>query len=699
MSVLFIPTVGRKPNNPHAQQVVNLVRTGDVYGDGDQIVLYAGWPKVKDYDGRTHSADVTVLSGTHGVKLVKASSATTVAELRRDAKSIAQAAASTESLLGKSLKLKRKRKLIFEVVPIIYAPQAADVDLDDDEVELAHGEGELIQLLQSETGTLDEEQRAEVQAIIEGAKALGQLADLDPDADVPPVARAFRDLEAVIYNFDATQRSVALTDIRGPQRIRGLAGTGKTVILAMKAALAHIENPDAKILITYYTRSLRDIMERLITRFHRHFAEIDPNWENLHIRHGWGRRNTPGVYRDAAFRHNLSPRSFGDVRGAANPFDAVCRELVDSKVLTPFYDMILVDEGQDFPDSFYQMCFFLTKGDRDEKQIIWAYDELQNVFDVTVREPDQLFGEDDDGQPRISLTRSLPDGTDTNDFVLQKAYRNQREVLVLAHAMGFGVYRETVQMLENATHWEDVGYDVVSGNFQAGSKCVVERPLRNSPSTLDTPQDVKLIDIHGAEDIDAEVEAASAEIRSFIAKGLKPDEIMVVSLDDRAARGYFSRLMKLLAASKIVCNNIINDPYSEPAFRIEGKVTLSTLYRAKGNEAAVVIILGADAANLATRKGRNKLFVAFTRTKGWLRIFGYGNETFQNIAAEVKTALDKSPRIEFVMPDLNHLNTIQRGLEEKHARIIEAKRRFERMKNELNLSDEDLISLMNGDNA
>ena len=70
MSVLFIPTVGRKPNNPHAQQVVNLVRAGGVYDNGDEIILYAGWPKVKDYDGRTHSADVTVLSHEHGVNLV-----------------------------------------------------------------------------------------------------------------------------------------------------------------------------------------------------------------------------------------------------------------------------------------------------------------------------------------------------------------------------------------------------------------------------------------------------------------------------------------------------------------------------------------------------------------------------------------------------------------------------------------------------
>ncbi|MEY9831000.1 superfamily I DNA and RNA helicase [Sinorhizobium fredii] len=694
MPISFIPTATRQPISNTAAQVIKKIRHGEVYSVDDQIILYAGWPKVKDYDGRTHSADLTIFSSDHGIKLIKFSLSDNAKDVRRDALSILQAAASTESLMGKSLQLKKRRRLIFDVVPVIYAPNVSEDDLTDDEVELVHNENELVRVLKEESGSLTPKQQAEVQAIIEGAKALGQLSEVENDEQLHPVARAFRDLEAVIYNFDATQRSVALTAIRGPQRIRGLAGTGKTVILAMKAALAHIENPDAKILITYYTRSLRDIIERLITRFHRHFAEVDPNWENIHVRHGWGRANVPGVYRDASIRAGMAPRTFSDVRGAADPFGTVCRELVDSGALTPYYDVILVDEGQDFPDSFYQMCFFLAKGGRDEKQIIWAYDELQNVFDVKVREPDQLFGEDSDGQPRILLTRSLPAGTDTNDFVLQRAYRNQRDVLVLAHAIGFGVYRKTVQMLENGKHWEDVGYDVVQGDFTVGSHCIVERPTINSPSTLETPHDVRLVDIVGADSIDDEVALAAAQVRSFVGQGLKPDDILVVCLDDMSARSYFAKLSKTLIEAQISCNNIINDPYSEPAFRIEGKVTLSTVYRAKGNEAAVVIVLGADAAVLETRTGRNKLFVAFTRTKGWLRIFGHRNKTFSRLEEEVATALGKSPRIEFTMPDMTSLNTIQRGLEEKHARIIEAKRRVERMKDELKLSDEDIASLI-----
>ncbi|WP_410970394.1 hypothetical protein, partial [Salmonella sp. SAL4458] len=78
------------------------------------------------------------------------------------------------------------------------------------------------------------------------------------------------------------------------------------------------------------------------------------------------------------------------------------------------------DEGQDFPDGFYKLCFELAKGDRDKNNIVWAYDELQNILNVKMRSPAELFGQDDDGEPRISLARAeknLPPGA-TNDTVL-----------------------------------------------------------------------------------------------------------------------------------------------------------------------------------------------------------------------------------------------------------------------------------------
>ena len=59
-----------------------------------------------------------------------------------------------------------------------------------------------------------------------------------------------RDIEKQIANLDAYQKKAALEISNGPQRIRGLAGSGKTIILALKAAYLHTAFPDKKICIT-----------------------------------------------------------------------------------------------------------------------------------------------------------------------------------------------------------------------------------------------------------------------------------------------------------------------------------------------------------------------------------------------------------------------------------------------------------------
>src|SRR3712207_8096499 len=47
--------------------------------------------------------------------------------------------------------------------------------------------------------------------------------------------------------------------------------------------------------------------------------------------------------------------------------------------------------SQDFPGGFYELCFAIAKGDRDQKNIVWAYDELQNILNVKIRSPEELL--------------------------------------------------------------------------------------------------------------------------------------------------------------------------------------------------------------------------------------------------------------------------------------------------------------------
>lgn len=698
MPIEFIPTRVGSARAPAIDQLIQDIREHSEPLEIADGVMYYGWPKFTDYDAVRHYVDLAIVSRRIGAILIRVLPTATTRQLTEAAESISQASATAISQLVRSPILRtRDRRLKVNVAPALFVPGYAGLQVAD--VDVFGSQPALIRFIRDQQPErLNDSEFMETRSILEGAKALVRpVRRILDDPKHQKLGQALSQLEDEIAIFDQRQRHVALTALGCPERIRGLAGSGKTVILAMKAALAHLDNPKAMILITYYTRSLRDHLTRLISRFHRHFGEGDPDWKQIHVHHGWGRKDLPGVLRQASLRAGLTPTTYSMAASRAasgqEPFDYACRALLETGRVKPFYDTILIDEGQDFPTGFYELCFHLAKGHRDQKHIVWAYDELQNIFDVKVRTPTELFGTDTDNEPRVSLTRSLPAHAETNDFVLPKCYRNQRDVLVLAHATGFGIYGEPAQMLQDRGHWEDVGYEVESGTMRPGEQIVIRRPDRNSPTRLKTPTEVPLVEVQEFNNVHAEVNYCADEFQRFIQGGLQPEDLMAIAIDDRVAKSYLSLLAEALAQRQISSNNIIADRYTEPAFQIEGKCTLTTVYRAKGNEAAVVAVLGCDAVPLQIRSGRNRLFTAFTRTKGWLRITGMA-PNFAPLRNEIAEALTSAPLMKFEMPDPAQIEMIQRDLSDKDARIQRARAEVERLKESLGLTDEDFREVL-----
>lgn len=703
MAIDVLITTNKIASDPIAREFI-----GFLHANSEQLalaegVVYYDFPTYSDYETVRHKPDILIVSPVYGIAAVKFFDGSLLplsqAQIADADESLAQFCSILIGRLIKSRPLRRGlSSLSFDVTPILLY-QGTTGPLPATEV--AHVvqslEGFASLYMSLVPHPLSTEAMAEIRSVVEGAKALSrpQKRTIEqPETQMHAVALS--KLEAEIANFDQRQRRAALVSIPGPQRIRGLAGSGKTVILAMKAAHLHLNNPDENILVTFFTKSLKSPIQNMISRFYRHYKDEDPDWGKIHVRHGWGGQSVRGVYSDACLRNGSSPIPFGTAREKfPDPFDGVCRDLL-ARGVREFYDHILIDEGQDFPSGFYELCFALAKGDRDNKNIIWAYDELQNILNVKIRSPEELFGKDGDGQPRISLDRAagnLPRGTD-NDTVLSKCYRNQREVLLAAHALGFGIYNEIVQLLESKEHWEDVGYRVLKGGtFAVGEEVQIERPSENNPISIQTPIGAPVIEARLADNFDGELSWIASEIQRFITGGLQPEDILVVALDDRNARTYFRSLSGRLAAIGLSTNNLLGDPYSEPPFHIPGKITLSTVYRAKGNEAAVVFAAGVDAANTRTRSGRNKLFTAFTRSKAWLRISGMGQHAAA-INAEVETAKKHFPMLEFTMPDLEKVEKIQRDLSKRATRTRKARQEIIRSLKDQGFTDEEVEEVL-----
>ncbi|MDR7380416.1 superfamily I DNA and RNA helicase [Rhodoferax ferrireducens] len=709
MPLDILVTTDRLSEDPIGRDFINHLQSNATSLQLDNAALYYDFPTYSDYETVTHKPDALLLSPIHGIIALRFLNGQNTERQQGSAlvevdESLGQFCSILIGRLLKSKSLRLNRSsLSLKVIPVIFCTSSRADDLFEG------AESEIVSSLTAfdnflnalENDSMSTTQFSEARSVLEGAKALNRANKrVVEDPNAQRAAAALAQLETEIANFDHKQRRAALVTINGPQRIRGLAGSGKTVILAMKAAHLHMTKPNEKILVTFFTKSLRSPIKDLITKFYRHYKEVDPDWNNIHIRHGWGGSKTGGAYSDACTRSGIMYRSFDSARNAApagiDPFDFACKELLSRDLIEPFYDHVLIDEGQDFPEGFYQLIFEMTHGHRDKKNIVWAYDELQNILNVRMRTPEELFGLDTDGSPRISLSRSehnIPPGA-TNDTVLSKCYRNQREVLVTAHALGFGIYSQIVQLLESPEHWQDVGYEVNTPQFSVGQRIEILRPEENSPVSLHGDGLPLLIDYHIAPSINDEVKWVIDQTVELLGSGLQPEDFLVVALDDRNMRSYFKLISAAFAEKGISTNNIHADPYSEPPFTIPGKITLSTVYRAKGNEAAVVFAIGVDALSLNLRSHRNRLFAAFTRTKAWLRVSGMNSA--QRVAAEIESAAENFPYLRFDMPDLSKINLIQRDLSQRSMKAKRIRKEyFEKLKTEGFSEDEisDLLSV------
>ena len=175
-------------------------------------------------------------------------------------------------------------------------------------------------------------------------------------------------LEDSIATLDHDQSAAVIETAEGVQRIRGLAGSGKTIVLALKAAYLHAQYPEWRIGVTFNTRSLKGHFQRLIRDFHTDKTGEAPDWQSLRVVNSWGApggTERSGIYHEYCSSHRvdyLDFRSATSQFGQSEPFAAACKQALDqTEVSRPVYDAILVDEAQDLPPAFLKLCYAFLK--------------------------------------------------------------------------------------------------------------------------------------------------------------------------------------------------------------------------------------------------------------------------------------------------------------------------------------------------
>ena len=457
-----------------------------------------------------------------------------------------------------------------------------------------------------------------------------------------------------IYQLDLQQECIAKQIPPGAQRIRGIAGAGKTVLLSQKAAHIHLKHPKWKIAFVFFSRSLYHTIIQEIDKWLRHFSQnqqgYEPKNSNLLVLHAWGAKKQPGLYSLLCKYAGVERLTVKDTH-SKKPNEAlaeVCIQLLKQASIPQLFDAILIDEGQDlivdrplFEDKqpFYWMAYQALRAVNpihpEQKRIIWAYDEAQSLESLNIPTASQLFGE-----KLGHLVTGKHRGGIKKSEIMYRCYRTPHQILTAAHSIGMGLLRPQ-RMLTGITRkeeWEAIGYRV-RGNFIPGQQITVKRPRENSPNPISQLWQGEVIEFKVYGDRASELTALANKISYNLRyDGLRPArEILVIvlgsffeamKLETRVAGFLIKQGIHIFIPSTSDCNMLQPDKNNiDPnKFWCEGAVTVSRIHRAKGHEADMVYLVGFD--NVAKDESniylRNQLFVALTRARGWVKLSGIG---------------------------------------------------------------------------
>ncbi|MFE0580725.1 DEAD/DEAH box helicase [Streptomyces sp. NPDC058874] len=624
----------------------------------DEGTIYLGYPVLATADERVE-VDALLVSKTNGLvafllaDAIPEDGAAWEAEVSRQDRLYNV----LDSNLSKHDALRSRRKLAVDIETVTVFPGPVDGP--------SNGQGTYcdfkdVASLVGDLPGLEEPIRSALEAALQRVTTIKPAKKRASVQDDSSRGAMLKHIERGIANLDQWQKAAAIETPQGPQRIRGLAGSGKTVVLALKAAYLHTQHPEWRIAVTFHSRALYQQITDLVERFTFEYSNDRPDYDFLQIVHSWGSSSRAGLYSEMARAAGTTPRDWNYARstyGMDDAFQGVCRELltvVREVSPEPVFDVVLIDEAQDLPPEFFQLVYLLTK---DPKRIVWGYDELQKLSESAMPETDELFGTGPNGESLVSLATQAKEPR--RDIVLPVCYRNTPWALATAHALGIGVYREAglLQHFDDPKLWSDIGYNIVHGALTPGSPVTLERSETSYPSYF--PERLKVEDAVVLQKFDSQ-EVQDIWVAQQIKKNLTEDElehddILIVLPDAYRAKSRAPRLISELAKQGIGAHLVGVNTSVDEVFKKES-VALAHIFRAKGNEAPMVYVVDSQyaASKYSAVTRRNTLFTAITRSRAWVRIVGWG-DPMDVIVNEVEEVRNKNFKLEFTIPTLSEL--------------------------------------------
>ncbi len=424
--------------------------------------------------------------------------------------------------------------------------------------------------------------------------------------------------------------------------------------------------------------------------------------------HAWGARNREGIYRKLARHLDVIPGDYASASskyGASQAFDGLCNELLEiaNNNVEPLFDVVLIDEAQDLPMSFLRLVDKLT---RPPNRIIFAYDELQKLSEEAMPDPEAIFI-DAAGNAKYSFQNE--EGQPRRDEVLPVCYRNTPWALTLAHALGFGIHRVggMVQHFSNPLRWTRVGYTVEKGLLDYGEEVTLKRDPDSFPEYFKEELNIEdaIIVKKYRNEIEQAEKVAEGILHNLQKDELEHDDILIGLPDPYTSRSKYSIVSDALKRRKISSHLVGVDTTQDEVFR-KNSIAVTHIFRAKGNEAPMVYILDSHyyAADRGVVTRRNKIFTAITRSRAWVRIYGFG-EPMKRLLKEINRLREDDYKLKFRVPtqeELKEMERVHRTMtpeerelkreqEENLAKTVSAIKRGDLKKSDISVKDRQLL--------
>lgn len=421
-----------------------------------------------------------------------------------------------------------------------------------------------------------------------------------------------------------------------PRVIRGVAGSGKSIVLANMVArylhrkLDELSEPSdgndsplpgrlPRVAVTCFNRAL---VPFLTAKIRAAFGEAEfdqrvlPNGL-LKIDHlNDLMYNLPVPYRKVQKSDD----------GAATRAEGYLRDLIQLRQTDPktfescLFDVLFVDEGQDFvPEEFALLLELVRRNPvTNEKPILIFYDNAQNVY----------------GRPQPTWSEmGIEVARGDRSRVMNECYRNTKQILEVAFNVLAGAQSKTAvhtrQFLDmetlNRNELITEGGNVIRVHFakREGAEPIIKR--------------------FGSRE--KELEFVAQEIRNLVVEQfVRPSDILVLFRNDYEFQGLPDLISALPNASERIQGylRIYGNTNAKNSYILqENHVTLSTITNAKGYDSPVVFLMGLDSFESARASDRPLFYVGATRAKHRLYLTGkkYGSDNLLAEASEVAWAL------------------------------------------------------------